>query len=843
MEWNLLALGCLLPLALLGCSSLATSDNPAPIPVTITVNVDKPGARINPAMWGAFFEDINFGADGGLYAELVKNRGFEFPDPLMGWVKLTNNVSPGDVSVRTDNPYRPSSPHYVRISSKAEVFTGILNEGFRGMGFVGGDLYDFSAQIRLVDGNPRITVELVAGDGTLLATKPLGHYTDTWRKISTTLKPNATDAKGHLNIIVEGTGTVDLDYVSLFPQKTWKNRPGGLRADMVQMLADLKPGFLRFPGGCIVEGPTLPLRYQWKNTIGPVEDRQILINRWNTEFKHRPTPDYYQSFGLGFFEYFQLAEDIGAEPLPLVNCGMACEFNSNELCPLPELGPYVQDALDLIEFANGPVTSIWGKKRADMGHPAPFNLKMIGIGNEQWGSQYIERLAVFTREIKAKYPDIKLVSAAGPSPEDERFQYLWPELRKLNADIVDEHCYANPIWFLANANRYDTYDRNGPKVFFGEYAAQSVAICSPKNKNNLECALAEAACMTGLERNAQVVRMASYAPLFSNIDAWQWTPDLMWTNSLVTLATPNYYVQQLFTTNRGDVILPVTNNAPIQDLYPTGRVGVGTIKASAEFKDMRVEMISAAGVPYVGLNLAPNSSFSSNPDWTGGETWNPKGDGVYQQSDPKAAVNSFNGSAQWRNYTLTLKARKLAGEGSLAITVLDDGAGARAQWQLGGWGNTQHGILTHYAEQDQLLERVPGKLVDNQWYDIKIVVTGAKMDCYLDGKLIQSAEVLHHRVPALFTSATRDEKNGETILKVVNPGNAPGDATIKLQGAGRVDAQGTVTTLTGNLTDENSFDKPTTVVPVTEKFFGAASEFRYTFQPRSMTVLRLGTPK
>jgi len=338
----------------------------------------------------------------------------------------------------------------------------------------------------------------------------------------------------------------------------------------VQMLADMKPGFLRFPGGCIVEGSELSRRYQWKKTLGPIEDRKLLINRWNYEFKHRPTPDYFQSFGLGFFEFFQLCEDIGAEPLPILNCGMACQFNTGQLVPLDQLQPYIQDALDLIEFANGPATSEWGWKRAAMGHPAPFNLKMMGVGNEQWGGQYIERYAKFAKALKEQHPEVALVSAAGPSPADDRFQFLWPKLRELHADIVDEHCYANPVWFFSNSDRYDAYDRKGPKVFMGEYAAQSVAIVSTRNRNNLDCALAEAAYMTGLERNADVVRMASYAPLFANAEAWQWVPDLIWADSLQVYGTVNYYAQEMFMHNRGDVILPTANDAVVMPVLPTG---------------------------------------------------------------------------------------------------------------------------------------------------------------------------------------------------------------------------------------------------------------------------------
>ncbi|HEY5078792.1 MAG TPA: alpha-L-arabinofuranosidase C-terminal domain-containing protein, partial [Opitutaceae bacterium] len=369
--------------------------------------------------------------------------------------------------------------------------------------------------------------------------------------------PSDTDPKARLAILVEGKGTMDVDFVSLFPEHTWRDRPGGLRADMVQALADMHPGFMRFPGGCIVEGSSLARRYQWKNTIGPVEDRKLLINRWNYEFIHRPTPDYFQSFGLGFFEYFQLCEDIGAQPLPILNCGMACQFNSAELCPLGDLDAYIQDALDLIEFANGPADSPWGARRAAMGHPAPFNMRLLGIGNEQWGLEYFARYEKFANVLKARHPEISLVSAAGPDPADPRFRMAWAHLRELHADIIDEHCYAGPDWFFSNTHRYDHYDRNGPKVFMGEYAAQSVATVSTKNRNNLECALSEAAYLTGLERNADVVRMASYAPLFANVDAWQWTPDLIWVDSLRIMRTPSYYVQSLFSRNRGDRVLPV----------------------------------------------------------------------------------------------------------------------------------------------------------------------------------------------------------------------------------------------------------------------------------------------
>jgi len=607
-------------LSLLIASASAAHLLATAAPVKLTVQAGASGPQISPTMWGVFFEDINFGADGGLYAELVKNRSFEFPEPLMGWIKLSPSLAKGNLSVLTESPLNANNPHYLRMESEGSAPFGISNEGFRGMGLRAGEPYDFSAQIRLVSGSPRLLIQLVGEDGTVLAEAKLeGPFSSAWKKSTASLKPATLESNARLNVILENKGAVDLDMISLFPRHTWKDRPGGLRADMAQMLADLKPGFMRFPGGCIVEGSQLDRRYQWKNTIGPVEERKLMVNRWNYEFIHRPTPDYFQSFGLGFFEFFQLCEDIGSEPLPILNCGMACQFNSGELCPLDQLEPFIQDALDLVEFANGPPDSPWGARRASMGHPEPFHLKMMGVGNEQWGPQYIERYARFAKALKAKYPDMMLVSASGPSPDDDRFKFLWSKLRELQADIVDEHCYANPSWFFNNTHRYDHYDRTGPKVFMGEYAAQSVAVVSVKNRNNLECALAEAAYMTGLERNADVVRMSSYAPLFANTQAWQWTPDMIWVNSLQSFATPNYYAQMLFSRNRGSVVLPVSCNDSAPSFFVSaarddaaGEIIIKAVNGSSEPVEASVDLEGVATVSRTAQSIILSSAKLSD---------------------------------------------------------------------------------------------------------------------------------------------------------------------------------------------------------------------------------------
>lgn len=518
--------------------------------LSFEVRADQPGASIPSTMYGIFFEDINFGADGGLYAELVKNRSFEFEQPLMGWTPF------GSVEVRSDKPCFDRNPHYVRLTEVGQItHAGLENEGFRGMGIQADEPYDLTFYGRVVKGDElTLRVELVSASNDIIETQRITLAGSSWKHYQLALLSKTTEPEARLRLTMETKGTLDLEHVSLFPRHTFNNRLNGLRADLAEALKALKPGVFRFPGGCIVEGTTIETRYQWKNTVGPVENRPFNINRWNYTFPHKKFPDYYQSYGLGFFEYFQLSEDLGAEPLPVLNCGLSCQFENEGMeqhVPVEKLQPYIDDALDLIEFANGPVTSRWGKLRADMGHPSPFGLKYIAIGNEQWGELYPERLAPFVQAIRARYPEIQIVGSAGPNAEGEQFEYLWPEMRRLNVDLVDEHYYRSPEWFLSNADRYDNYDRKGPKVFAGEYA------CHADNKaNSFLTALCEAAFMTGLERNADVVPLSTYAPLFAHVEAWQWRPDLIWFDNLRVMKTPNYYVQQLYSHHAGTRVVP-----------------------------------------------------------------------------------------------------------------------------------------------------------------------------------------------------------------------------------------------------------------------------------------------
>jgi alpha-N-arabinofuranosidase len=597
-------------LSLIACSSLiaasllAQGNHDAAV---INVDAAHPGAAISPSMYGIFFEDINFGADGGLYPELVKNRSFEFQEPLTGWhevmgISAKGLDSPrGELGIHTDDPLNPTNPHYLRVRTYDPGYS-FYNTGFRGVGVEQGADYRFSAYVRTA-GPRALSATLTDEAGHVLGTGKLTGFDDHWKHFETVIHVSTTEAHARINFIVDEKGSLDLDMVSLFPVDTWKHRPNGLRKDLVQLLYDMHPGFLRFPGGCIVEGRLLATRYRWKNTVGAVEKRQTIINRWNDEFDKRPASDYFQSFGLGFYEYFQLAEDIGAKPLPILNCGMACQFNSSETASLNQLDEYVQDALDLIDFANGPVTSPWGKLRSDMGHPEPFNLTMLGVGNEQWGPRYVERYKVFAAALKSKHPEIKLVVAAGPAPSGEPFESLWSTWRELHADLVDEHYYMSPEWFLSNTARYDHYDRSGPKVFAGEYAAQSVATTSADNHNNWKTAISEAAFMTGLERNGDVVQMASYAPLLAHVDAWQWKPDAIWFDNLHSYGTTDYYVQRLFASNAGTRIVPATPQA-VDGLYTSATLDERTheiiVKAINYSPDARPAEIKLNGIAASG---------------------------------------------------------------------------------------------------------------------------------------------------------------------------------------------------------------------------------------------------
>ncbi|MCF0197854.1 MAG: carbohydrate binding domain-containing protein [Bacteroidaceae bacterium] len=553
---------------MLGAALLATLPVAAQ-DYTITVQATKPGAPVQPTMYGIFFEDINYAADGGLYAELVKNRSFEFqPDPLMGWQAF------GKVTIMNDGPF-DKNPHYARLSSAGhgDWWTGLQNEGFFGIGLKRNADYRFSVWARVPDGKAQVLRVQFCDEYTLdehqeFASKDLRIDSKEWKKYTLVMRSPITIDQAQLRLFLcdengrSGTGTVDVEHVSLFPVDTWNGHENGMRKDLAQALYDMRPGVFRFPGGCIVEGVTLENRYNWKNSVGPVENRPLNKNRWESTFTYRYYPDYFQSYGLGFYEFFLLSEELGSEPLPVLNVGMACQYQNwnDDAAHAPAtaegLKEYIDDCIDLIEFANGSTDTKWGKLRAEMGHPAPFNMKFIGIGNEQWDDYYFKRVKIVADAVRKAHPEIKIIGTSGPNSEGGEFDRGWRAMKEQKADLVDEHFYRPVSWFQNEWERYDLYDRTGPKVFAGEYACHARG----KKWNHANASIYEAAFMTGLERNADIVHMATYAPLFAHVNGWQWRPDAIWFDNLRVAKTTSYYVQALYAQNKGTHVLPVTNS-------------------------------------------------------------------------------------------------------------------------------------------------------------------------------------------------------------------------------------------------------------------------------------------
>jgi alpha-L-arabinofuranosidase len=801
--------------------ALLIANASAAEPAQITVQVNDPGISVPSTLHGLFFEDINYGADGGLYAEMIQNRSFEDREHLYAWSEVAREGARGRLSTESEEPLNANNTHFLRlyVMDPGTHGYGVANSGFDGLALSKGGHYRFSIYARRRAGDEAALRILLEDDQTrVLASAEFTNAGPTWKKFEAAMSSAASVTNARLLVLATKAGAIDLDMVSLFPETTFRGRRNGLRAGLAQVLADMKPGFLRFPGGCVVEGKDYANAYRWKDTIGDVAERKQNWDLW----QDAQSPHYDQSYGLGFFEYFQFCEDIGAEPVPVINCGMTCQARHGIPVPLDELGPWVQDALDLIEFANGPDTSHWGLKRANMGHPKPFGLKFLAIGNEQWLQGYFDRYNVFYRAVKSRYPGIRIISSAGPFVEDPLWRFAWDKFHAgTPADLVDEHYYVPPRWLLENNDRYAAYDRHGPKIFVGEFAGHD-----GNRHNNLRSALAEAAYMTGLLRNADVVAMASYAPLLARMGHAQWRPDLIWFDNTSVLLTPNYYVQALFARNRPDAVLPTEVKAPVDAPHPQGMIGVGTWKTQAEYKDIRV--VSAEG------RTLFESDFSKGLDgWktTGGD-WSAV-NGALRQSATGENVRALTGDPSWKDYTLTLRARKLGGEEGFLVLFETMKLDAPTWWNLGGWGNTEHGLQGALPEF-----HVPGSIETGRWYDIKIELRHGRVMAYLDGKLIQQAE--HKPVPTLFSVAGRS--GGDIVLDVVNVSSQPQETRINLEGAFHLAEAAQETVLTSrSADDENSLGEPPKVAPMTRAIAVAGSNFAGVFPPNSLTMIRLKT--
>ena len=766
----------------------------------ITIQVDKPGHKIAPALWGIFFEDINLSADGGIYPEQVRNRNFEDSDQPDHWTSVCSGLAKMELSIDREKPLSPKNPRALKvaIAEPGNGRAGVANSGFYGMGGVKGESYLLSLEAR-GDGSfaGPLTVTLESADGVVYARENFGSLAPDWKKFTATLTAIGTDPKARLVISTDQVGTFWLDMVSLTPKKTWKGH--GLRPDLMEMLVGLKPGFDRFPGGCWVEGDTMKEAYRWKLTIGDPSERRTQHNIWGYEATH----------GVGFHEYLVMCEDLGCEPLFVINCGMSHKEN----VPMDKMGEFVQDALDAIEYANGPVDSKWGAVRAKAGHAAPFNLRYMEIGNENGGEAYRERWPLFVKAIKDHYPQMQLIANhwGGGYPQDPR------------PDIVDEHYYNTPEFFMQRADMYDKYERNGPRIYVGEYAVTREA-----GLGNLRGAVGEAAFMTGLERNSDVVTMASYAPLFCNANHKRWPINLINYDSYRVFGIPSYHVQQMFAQNCGDVVLPTTVDSPLTECSPKGgAVGVGTWMTQAEFKDIQVTRN--------GEKLAaPDLNDTKGWKLLGDGNWKAQG-GIITQTRPGENIRAIFGNKEWADYTLSLKARKLGGAEGFLILFRSQRDNSKSWWNLGGWGNKRHGLEIDGIES----EPVDGHIETGRWYDIRVELKGGNVKCFLDGKLVHDAKT--PGIKSLYASSSRDDKTGEVILKVVNAAGNAQDVGINLVGMTRVTSPANAIVLASeNSTDENTLEEPAKVAPKTQAVVVASPSFRHTFPGNSVTVVRFG---
>ncbi|MGW3651967.1 alpha-L-arabinofuranosidase C-terminal domain-containing protein [Streptomyces sp. NPDC000878] len=784
----------------------------------ITVDPAAKGAKIDDTMYGVFFEDINRAADGGLYAELVQNRSFEYSTadnrsytPLTSWAVGGTATAVGD-----DGRLNARNRTYLSLGAGSSVTNSGYNTGIR---VEDGKKYDFSVWAR-ADQAGTLTVSLTDAGGVLAEARQV-EVKGGWAKYRARFTATRSSTTGRLTVATDNS--VALDMISLLPRDTYKGH--GLRKDLASKIAALDPGFVRFPGGCLVNTGSMQdyseasnwerkRSYQWKDTVGPVEQRATNSNFWG----------YNQSYGLGYYEYFQFSEDIGAMPLPVVPALVTGCGQNKAVVDEALLKRHVQDTLDLIEFANGPVTSEWGRKRAQMGHPKPFHLTHIEVGNEEnLPNEFFARFTEFRTAIEAKYPDITIISNSGPDDSGSTFDTAWKLNRDADVDMVDEHYYNSTDWFLQNNDRYDSYDRNGPKVFLGEYASGG---------NTFKNALSEAAFMTGLERNADVVKLASYAPLLANEDAVQWRPDMIWFNNHASWGSASYEVQKLFMTNVGDRVVPTTATGTPSVSGPiSGAVGLSTWATTAAYDDVKV-----TGADGTALLSDDFSGDAAQWTHTGGGSWTVE-DGQYVQTDVAAENTMVSaGDPAWHDYDLHVKATKKSGrEGFLVAFGVKD-TGNYYWWNLGGWNNTLSAVEQATDGGKSTLVSKAGSIETGRAYDIDVKVRGRQVTLSLDGQ--EWGSFTDDKPAEPFRQiVTKDAKTGDLIVKVVNAQAAQARTTIDL-GRTKVKSKAAVTTLAAAPDAVNS-ETATPVAPVRSTLTGVARKFTYTFPANSVTFLRI----
>lgn len=783
----------------------------SPAQTQLTVDLNNKGVPISPTHYGVFFEDINHAADGGLYAELIRNRSFEDGDNLEPWTLSNVSGAESTMSLETNDLLNQAQTKALKVKITAMPYDvsrpRIINRGFWGIDIKKGESYKVSFFAKCDSTfKGEVTVSLEDIFYKQYAKATITGIGQEWKKFTCTLKPNADYSNVLFMLTPTSTGTVWFDVVSMFPP-TFKNRENGLRPDLTQKIADLHPKFLRFPGGCFVEGDWLANRFQWKKSIGPIEDRPGHYNLWG----------YRTTDGLGYYEYLQLCEDVGAEPLFVVNVGLA----HNDYQPANDLSGYIQDALDAIEYANGDTTTTYGAMRAAAGHPQPFNLKYIEVGNENYyGNRYGDRYTQFYNAIKAKYPDIEFIGNVAAWGTDNP---TWPFTTP--TDFADEHYYRGPQWFIDNYKKYDTYDRNGPQIYVGEYA-----VTSECGLGNLAAAIGEAAYMCGMEKNSDIVPMNSYAPMFVNMNDRTWNPDMINFNAHGVYCTPSYYVQKMFANNIGTVNLQVADSMNTNISAIKGSIGLGTWATQADYDDIKVEKPDGT--------ILINDSLNNDTAWAPySGTWT-IADGIYSQTSRTTDCRSITKSVSDSTYIYSLRARKTGGnEGFLIIFGYQD-ENNFYWWNLGGWGNTKHAVEHCVSGSKSVISEVPGSIQTDVWYDIKIKVTPSTVYCYLNDELVQSFDVPESKI--LYTAASLDESNGLIYLKVVNPSASDVETTLNFKGLNSNGVSGNVTVLTsGSTADENSMTNPENVYPAITSLGAHLPTFNYTIVANSVNIFKI----
>ncbi|EMI57233.1 alpha-L-arabinofuranosidase C-terminal domain-containing protein [Rhodopirellula sallentina] len=787
----------------------------------IQVFCDQPTVELSPHLYGLFFEDINYAADGGLYAELVQNRSFEYYSltnnrrgqglhPLYAWNTIQRSGGHAETQVTDAEPLNPNNRNYVELQITKSGEVGVSNKGYDGIHLDQGARYNVSLYARAKDwsGDSSLTIRLESKDGSDCGSVRLQGVDGDWKKLEGIITANQSTDEASLLVTTSGEGTLHLDMVSLFPQNTFKGRRNGLRKDLVLALKELNPKFFRFPGGCIAHGSGYDNRYNWKDSVGDIAQRKPNWNLWG----------YHQSYGLGFFEYFQLCEDLEMAPLPVIPIGVGCGFRGNDFVPIDELGPHIQDALDLIEFANGPTTSLWGQLRAEMGHPKPFNLEFVCLGNEEHDTPDMrQRFPLFSKAIREAYPEIKIIGTSGLGAGIP----IYDLMTKDNVYSSDEHYYMPPNWFLKNEGRFDDFDRNKPLIFVGEYAAHDHG-----RKNTLFSAISEAVFLNGVERNADMVDMTCYAPLFGRKGHCQWNPDLIYFDKRNVVRTANYYVQQLYGQNKGDVFL--NNEVAMKTIgrpsTVSGQIGIGSWNTTIE-----VEKVTVNGRDVSPTNWKVLSGTYSDKD------------NHYYQTDKTAtpAMSLGREVIDGETVSIEIRARKTGGsEGFLVRFGADAKGNGGYWWNVGGWNNTRHG-LEELSGRAATVDSVGGSIETNRWYDLTVELSPGQIRCYIDDQLIQQYEI---KPAELSLSSTYDQSTGEVILKMANPTADSIQTHVNLAGAQQVANTATLISLSGTKDATNTYENPENIVP-SKSSIPAGKQFSHTISAYTVDVIRLKTER